>query len=125
MTILSWTIMTSCTVPARSEPRKVPEPDLTFTENFLEQRRDLRGGIGADLHLLLAEHVEQTVQGLSDNVIRNVEILAASERQRLYASRRELLVLLYDTGLIHRRFHRGFESNREGAGSLSLKVLRG
>ena len=51
---------------------------LALAEDLFEQRRNLCGWIGADLLLLLAEHVEEAIQGFADNVVRNIEALAAS-----------------------------------------------
>ena len=46
----------------------------------IEQRRDLRGWIGVDFLLLPAEHQKRAVEGFADNIVRNIETLAAPKR---------------------------------------------
>ena len=61
--------------------RFVGPPLSTFAENFFKQWRNLRRGIGTDLLFFLAKHEKQSVQGLPNDIVGNVETLAASKRQ--------------------------------------------
>src|SRR6267143_6437401 len=73
-------------------------------EHLAEQVGDARRGVGADLLFLVADHVEEAVEGAADDVVVEVEGLEVQEGNVLGAAE-QILVLLGDADLAHRALH--------------------
>src|SRR2546426_3490869 len=80
------------------------ETGSATAEDFAQQIGDARGGVRADLALLLTDHVEQAVERLADDVAVEVEGLDVEKGDLLRAAE-QLLVLARHSGLAHRAVH--------------------
>src|SRR5712692_7668838 len=93
-------------------------------KHFLEQGRRPRRRIRPDLPLLLAHHVEETVQRLAHHVVVKVEGLALRKGNGLEAPH-QLLVLADHADFSHGAINDGLEGRRELVRRRALEEVRG
>src|SRR6185503_16484902 len=97
---------------------------LLARQDFLQEVGGARGGVGADLLFLLAQHHEEPVEALGQHIAVDVQGLGLHEGDGLRAPQ-QLLVLARDPDLIERLVHDGLEGGGELVAGLALEVLGG
>src|SRR5260370_40656496 len=93
--------MTLTATARRLVAEPAARPRSAVAEHLAEQVGDTRRGVGADLLLLVAGHVEEAVEGAADDIVVEVEGLEGQEGNVLSAAE-QVPVLRGDAGLAHR-----------------------
>src|SRR5215831_7770726 len=97
---------------------------LLLGEDFLEEDGGARGRIGADQLLLLAHHVEESVEGLTRDVVVEIGALGFREGNGIELSHQSL-VLPGHAHLAHALVDDGAEGRGELVRGLGLEVVGG
>ena len=104
-------------------PRLLKLYELFLGEDFFQQRSGLGGGIGANFYFFLSKHVEDTVEGLADDELVEIELvgdgIAAGGRLD------DVLIFLDDADALQGAVNDGSERACEIGGAGSLEVLGG